>query len=512
MQIELTPTRGRAAGGLLSLLAVFAFLFTALIVPAGATAPDSVNQARLDRTVRYLQNIQNADGGYGGVAGSKSDFLFSAWVGLALAAAGINPMDQAKPGGSDLYSYLVAHASELKPDQITDYERNLMVVNAAGGDPRDFGGVDLVETILSRQKPDGSFRRARTGSYAGYNDTAFAILALKPVGGETVNTAIRRAAEWLRDQQKPSGGWGYMASDTPSSDMTGAILQALRAGGVVDPEVESKAWDFVRELQGADGGFAMSAQSRDQNTASTAWVVQGMWATGIDPRTWVVNGNDPLDYMASMQQSDGSIVWKPDNNTNPVWMTAYCAPAFAGHPLPIPRVSRAVKPDKDVTDPAPQMQVPRTPDPVNRGRGGTVKKGRGNAVAGGGAGAPLFSQPEQGSRGWTRGAERRTTNRSSRGRNSDAPEGSQGAGALNLESLDTAAGNGTITGKVIADPNNPLGALRSLQAAPGVRSAEIGGATPYLAYVICALLLCGISLGSRIELRPSATNHETRIN
>ena len=75
---------------------------------AAAAAPSPANQARLDSTVRFLQEAQNADGGFGGGRAEPSQSI-SAWVALALAAAGINPRDQAQPGGTDAFSFLVTH-------------------------------------------------------------------------------------------------------------------------------------------------------------------------------------------------------------------------------------------------------------------------------------------------------------------------------------------------------------------------------------------------------------------
>lgn len=51
-------------------------------------------QGSLDSMVRYLQNDQNADGGFGSEPGAGSNNDVSAWVALALVAAGINPCDQ----------------------------------------------------------------------------------------------------------------------------------------------------------------------------------------------------------------------------------------------------------------------------------------------------------------------------------------------------------------------------------------------------------------------------------
>ena len=93
---------------LLATVALGALLLAASAT--AATAPNAANQAALDRTVRYLQEAQNPDGGFGGSRrAADSGSMFSAWVALALAAAGINPQDQKKPGGVDVFAYLVTH-------------------------------------------------------------------------------------------------------------------------------------------------------------------------------------------------------------------------------------------------------------------------------------------------------------------------------------------------------------------------------------------------------------------
>jgi hypothetical protein len=81
-----------------------------------------------------------------------------------------------------------------------------------------------------------------------------------------------------------------------------------------------------------------------------------------------------------MQQADGSIRWKLSQDLNPIWMTAYAAPALAGHPLPVPAVPRATETER---------------------RNGEAGAG------GGGRGAPLFSRPKPQSGGRATGGVRR---------------------------------------------------------------------------------------------------------
>src|ERR1044072_8354440 len=102
------------------------------------------------------------DGGFG--AEDDPSQIPSAWTALALAAAGINPQDQRRPGGVDAFSPLVSHYrqgiedSECAPIACTTiFERELMVINASGADPHDFGGVDLVAEVLDDPPAHGRF-------------------------------------------------------------------------------------------------------------------------------------------------------------------------------------------------------------------------------------------------------------------------------------------------------------------------------------------------------------------
>jgi len=375
----------------LTLLVLVGCVAAALFPAAVATPAAPPYAATLERTVGYLQDVQNTDGGFPGQASGVSDIGFSAWVTMALAAAGINPKDQAKAGGADAYTYLFQRTDKLTTDT-TDYERAMLAVQAACASPRDFGGRDLVALTLSRQLPSGGFTHVPNGKSTNVNDTIFAILPLTSVPGDDVRAAIEQAVTWLVGAAKPSGGWAATIPSGPvDTDMTGAAIQALRAAGHPDTAAERNAWAYLEARQGPTGGFAAVAASSEENTATTAWVAQAMWAAGIDPDTWrTAQGKTPLDFLADMQQPDGSIRWKRGedkaSNLNPVWMTAYALPALTGHPLPIPCVPPSERP------PAPET----SPDGVTAG--------------GGGNGAPLFTRPQGQSDGEAAGGVRHVAN------------------------------------------------------------------------------------------------------
>jgi prenyltransferase beta subunit len=487
-----------------------------ICVPGAALAatPGTNYQERLDSTVRYLQSAQNSDGGFGGEAGGGSTTSFSAWAALALAAAGINPQDQAREGGTSVYIYLADHAGELTSS--LELARELLVVDASGTQPHDYGGVDLVTELLGRRLTgagkEGAFAELSGGSTPSVNNTIFAILALSPIQEATVQHAVRQAAEWVIEVHNAREGWpsttvcpthAVPASGCESDvDMTGAAIEALNAAGLHKTPAQQEAFKYLRGAQDENGGFPQYAGEPEPNVASTAWVVQGMWSADENPETWVSDRSEatdePLAYLASMQQPDGHIRYKAREEFNGVWMTAQVAPAFAGRQYPLPEVPRQV-----------------VSKPPSTGQGGGVTAG------GGGDGAPLFSRPQPQSTGDTPGGARllrsrkrtpKKTTRDSREPNLsvDAPAlaiakpiaGRRGASARVGHHRGTGSGSGPplVTG-LLLDANRSPEQASSESGAPGLRSASTGSQTSWLAIAIGGLIVVLILAGSLLELR-----------
>jgi hypothetical protein len=521
-----------------TLPAIFVLWAFALLCTAPALAkPDSpTNEARLDSTVRYLQDSQLPDGGFGN-AGEEPSQDFSAWVTFALAAAGINPQDQAQPGGVDAYSFLVEHFQRGVSEELcapivctTMFERELLVVDASGTNPHDFAGIDLVGEILARELPDGSFSFVPGGN-GEVNDTVWAILALSPIDEPAVQEAVQHAAKWLIGQQESDGSWSWQNKSSPGEvDTTGAAIEALNAAGMHNTEAQEKAFTYLHEAQEPDGGFPEFPGEGEANVASTAWETQGIWSAGEDPETWVTHSGDeteePLGYMASLQQPDGHIRWKKSQEMNGVWMTAMVAPAFAGQALPIPPVPRTVQ-----STPTPAISgsaiapAPGTSEP--RQGGESSQPGSGVIAGGGGNGAPLFSRPQPQSRGKTPGGVRslsgtheRASKKSSTKREpllehvqattaiapsaSDAKRRGAGGGstASGAGSGGEQVGEPEVKG-VLIDASIGTHSKDALEpGAPGLHSAGAGGnQTPWLAIGIAGAIALLALAGAQLERR-----------
>jgi hypothetical protein len=463
-------------------LAAILVLGGLLLAVSASAAPNPANQASLDRTVRYLQEAQQANGGFG-AAGEPSQ-ITSAWTAIALAAAGINPRSQRRPEGADAFSYLVSHYrqgiedSECAPIACTTtFERELMVVNASGANPHDFGGADLAAELLSRARhDDGAFPHV-PGGQPGVNDTIFAIFALAPIEEPAAQAAIGPAASWIESIQLAGGGWAWNGTSTRDEvDMTGAAIQALIAAGRGRNDAVEAGIAYLRRAQNADGGFPEFPGNPESNVASTAWAVQGVWAVGENPEDWRAGqgpqAKEPLGYMESMQQPDGHIRWKLSQDLNGIWMTAYCSVALGGHVWPIPE--------------APLSDEPVQPPKAGQGEG--TQSGNGVIAGGGGRGAPLFSRPKPQSKGETPGGKRvtrgqpgeaRDHSRTRRGENAHQPTGT----ASSEPSGEEATGAGASTGLSGGGGATAGGSASPLSPgdAPGTGSGNSGSAAGELA-------------------------------
>jgi prenyltransferase beta subunit len=539
---------GTPARVLLATLAVCAVLPAVACSSAPAAAPSPGYQEALDRTESYLQSAQNRDGGFPAEVGGSSGPEVSAWAALGLAAAGMNPQQQEpKEAGPSVYAYLAAHASELA--HTTDYARELLVVDASGTSPHDFGGVNLVSAILGRRLSgpgkEGAFAHEAGDSTAGVNDTVFAILALSPIQEAAAQGAVQQAAQWLIEVHNSGGGWpsqtvcqahAQPVNECSSEvDMTGAAIEALNAAGRHDTEVQEEALEYLHEVQSESGGFPEYA-GEEPNVASTAWAVQAMWSAGEQPETWVkdVSGRvgQPLAYMASMQEPDGQIRYKASEELNGVWMTAQVAPAFAGQSFPLPEAPMKEDPPQSPSGSSPATES--APGSAGAGGGGeSAQHGAGVIDGGGGKGAPLFSRPQPQSQGRTPGgvrllgatrvrAAQREKAKAARTAKAEratatlagtpvtiAAEPSKtgtdrhgtGSGAAKSGSGAGPEGGEEVRGELIdATADDHDQALEP--GAPGLRSAGAGGSqTPWLAIAIGGLIGLLILTGSQLERR-----------
>jgi len=300
----------------------------------------------------YLVKAQNADGGFGGAKGQSSSQLYTGWAALGLEAQGRHPADVRTANGRSVLDFMTAQAGQIS--DLGEIDRTILVLAAAGRNPRAFAGRDLVSELLRAQQ--------RSGAFAGrVNTTAFAILALRAAGRPAGTGAVRRAVEWLARQSNRDGGFNFGGKGGASGvDDTSAPVQALVAAGRRDTRPVRRGARFLVRAQNPDGGFPLSPGG-SSNAQSTAWAVQGLVAAGRDPDEVRRSGSrSPLGYLRSLTAADGAVRYSRTGTQTPVWVTAQALTALARQPFPLRPVARGASAAAGPREPERKAQAKST--------------------------------------------------------------------------------------------------------------------------------------------------------
>ena len=342
------PEDGRLGGALRSGGVAAALLLVACL----AFAPAPAQASSVSTAQTWLEAQQRPSGGFAADSGRDAGAEMTSWSMLALAAAGKNPLD-VKNSGKSPVDFLRAHRSEIK--DAGDVARTILSLQAAGVDPRNFVGEDLVSRLLAERRDNGS--------YQGWPGTsAYAVLALRAAGS---NSSAKATVEWLRKVQAKDGGWGNEPGSPSTADITGAVLQVLTPGS----QASDSALDYLRDEKRPNGGYA-PGRSLPANAQATAWVSQGLLAAGKDPAGFGT-GASSLNYLRDLQAPDGKVLQAPGTEASPVWVTAEVMVPLSGHFLPLAAPPREPQPkgtkskgaskNKSQTTPAPSVTTPVSP-------------------------------------------------------------------------------------------------------------------------------------------------------
>lgn len=159
---------------------------------------------------------------------------------------------------------------------VTDYERTVLGLTAAGKDATDFAGYNLIEKIYSNERMTNQ----------GNNGVIYALLAY-----DSGNYLVPDDAEWTReslvnyllDVQLEDGSWSLFGS-TPSADITGMALAALapyKEQATVQAAID-KAVEWIASNQDPTGGFSSDFNGGD-SSETTAQIIIGLSTVDEDP-------------------------------------------------------------------------------------------------------------------------------------------------------------------------------------------------------------------------------------
>ncbi|GAA0115410.1 prenyltransferase/squalene oxidase repeat-containing protein [Clostridium senegalense] len=193
----------------------------------------------------------------------------------------------------------------------TDCERTIIGIVAAGGDPRNIGGYNLMEDLCGRHL------ELDTNLFAHM----FGLIALDCGNFKiTANCNFERIdlVDKILEQEIPSGGWGW--NGTIDSDTTTMAIAALSPYYNDDEYVKEsvdKGLAQLSKMQNSDGEFA-STWNPTGSSESVAQTIIALCSIGIDPTDCAMftkNNKNLLDVLLTYRTEDGGFAHSKDDLT-----------------------------------------------------------------------------------------------------------------------------------------------------------------------------------------------------
>lgn len=281
---------------IISLLTLFMFV-TASPVFAAGVSPSAAEQNAF-KAVDYLHDYLSSEG-VDGLMG---------WRAAALYGMG-EDLQSSKWKGNEFREFLkevIKSNKGFNPNTTTDIARMIITLKAAGLDPANCAGVNLVSGLEESQLPSGQFPDdLEYGGEELINAHIWAMIALKAAGSSNWDTDA--AVTRLEKLQNNDGGFNFMAGCAESDvDVTASALVALALSGEKSGDSSvSRALQFLQGKQLENGGFT---GWYTENAESTSWVIQALAALGINPQSppWMQGNAGPVDALLEYQLADGS--------------------------------------------------------------------------------------------------------------------------------------------------------------------------------------------------------------
>lgn len=195
----------------------------------------------------------------------------------------------------------------------TDLARISLAVGAAQGNPRNFGGKDLIAEIYNFDNIEAQ----------GINGPVFALITLDSGKYEPPADAKWTRAKLLSiilSKQLADGGYSLDGTGRGDVDITAMAIQALAPYYLTgQPQVQAvadKALAFLSRAQEADGSFRTQG---DINCESICQTMIALCSMGIDPNTdprFVKNSNTLLNELLKFKAGDGGFKHVLEGNAN----------------------------------------------------------------------------------------------------------------------------------------------------------------------------------------------------
>jgi len=241
---------------------------------------------------------------------------------MALSILGANDIEQ---------DYL----KNISGDKAIDFEAPVLAITSLQKDPRTFGGIDYIEKLKS------FYNQNQIGDPNTLNDDMFGILALISAGEPASDPIITDTENFLLQNQNLDGGWGFSPTASSDTNMTAAGIITLLAAGMPSSDLSIlNATKYLSNAQNSDGGFPYDPNSSfgtASDTASTAWVVWGLNALGIDALSWSKDNKNPISFLEGNQTGEGFFEYQSGSGEDAFSpnTTSYSVIALSGNTLPL---------------------------------------------------------------------------------------------------------------------------------------------------------------------------------
>lgn len=282
-------------------------------------------QTVLKKGVKWIESKQDASGGYpdsnGFVDGGATGAAISALIALRNAGVDVET-DTPVAFLQEALPRVLDETPEAGED-VRIISQIVMAFVAAGADPRDVGGNDLVALLVDTWDAEAGVY----GSLLG--ESALVVLALAAADEPIEDQAITTFAE----KQLDDGSWSSYGDTEPGSgtaEGTAYVVQALVAAGHGDDPMIADALAYFESIQDDAGGFAI-IPGELPDAYSTANVVSALIAAGEDPKKW----GDVVPALLTFQTESGAFRPRDDLPFDDIGATLIALTALSGAYWPV---------------------------------------------------------------------------------------------------------------------------------------------------------------------------------
>lgn len=224
----------------------------------------------------------------------EKDYRISDWDAVGLKISG------KELGTNYIENRGAALGKEIDNYYMTDYARTILGVMAAGYDPRNFQGIDLVNAVKNSMNDEGKFKDTITGGEDLVNCHVWSMIALE-AAGEAYDS--EKALKYLEEKQNKDGGF-YIFAPYPDSDadFTAMSVLALTMAGR-----DSKSPSVAKALSYLKGKLVEMERDPKLETAETLSVIlEAIVSAGDDVNSYKINGrNVALELLTFSHEAGG---------------------------------------------------------------------------------------------------------------------------------------------------------------------------------------------------------------